>query len=418
MNCGDMSWWREPDFKGLMERHGQAEHLVIQIDFLVQVARDARAEYSIPRASKSASGNTGYADIVSIASKELWEIKPKSLQDQAFKEASWYAKLASASCGPQWHAGKSYTASNAFGGGGVVYRIEGNGNKAELIAQQGRDGVVLYFWRVNGQEVTSLAPYFAWAIRQQIITDFFPSGPKPLPGAKSPDNLPPVKFKPPVLRPDTCIPQLRNLVPTLMKSIQTTCAQTIPDNGAVAILIEANVLNALVGQDEVAKTLRMMQVKPTTSTDRMFGVALNVLTRASGPNGAVAIALGLVRPILFTIAAAVVIGGVIVVTIEAAPLLASAAATVVAAEGLLGTFIASVAASQSLRLAMAAGAALVVFAIPRTSSADPLTPVAIDASFARLVVLKPGMANRQLGDSVTLDGAEWLVAGVARTGPD
>ena len=36
MSCGDISWWRSPDLVGLLERHGQAEHLVVQVDFLIQ----------------------------------------------------------------------------------------------------------------------------------------------------------------------------------------------------------------------------------------------------------------------------------------------------------------------------------------------------------------------------------------------
>src|SRR5262245_1414468 len=102
MTCGTIAWWREPDFVGLLERHGQVEHLIVQFDFLTQVERNGRAEYSIPSASKTRNGQTGYADIVAIATGEIWEIKPRGREDQAFREAEWYVKKAKASCGPQW----------------------------------------------------------------------------------------------------------------------------------------------------------------------------------------------------------------------------------------------------------------------------------------------------------------------------
>lgn len=193
MSCGDTTWWRAPDFVGLLERHGQAEHLVVQCDFLTQVWRNPDYEYSIPGASKSLNGKTGYADIISIETREIWEIKLKHLEDKAFKEAAWYVKNAKVSCGLPWQAGNSFTTSNLYGGGGVVYRLEGQGEKAELIAQQGRPGTVLYFWRINGKDMPFPVSSLSWFIKKQIIADYFTSGqpPQPLPGAKSPDNFPP-----------------------------------------------------------------------------------------------------------------------------------------------------------------------------------------------------------------------------------
>src|SRR5215470_15346474 len=100
MGCGDIAWWRDPDLKALLERHGAAEHFVIQADFLEQPHRNGRIEFSVPGASKSGSGRTGYADIVSVASSEIWEIKPKHLEDKAVSEAVNYVKRAKAACGP------------------------------------------------------------------------------------------------------------------------------------------------------------------------------------------------------------------------------------------------------------------------------------------------------------------------------
>lgn len=292
---------------GLLERHGQAEHLVNQVDFSTQVWRGALTEYSIPGASKSFNGKTGFADIVSIETREIWEIKPKHLEDKAFKEAEWYVKNAKISCHPQWIAGNSYTASNLWGGGGVVYRIEGKGNKAELIAQQGRPGTVLYFWRINGKEVPFPAANLSWAIKGQIVTDYFTAGqpPQPLPGSKSPNNLPPGKFKPPVLMPDGCIPQLTKFIPTLRQMIRTTCVQTVLENSTVAVLLEASVFNALVGREVVAKQISMLQVTPANPRDKLFRVAMEALLGASVAHGVIGLAIGLTAAIPLIIEGAV-----------------------------------------------------------------------------------------------------------------
>lgn len=338
MTCGDIAWWREPDFIGLLQRHGEVEHLVVQFDFLSQVQRDGRAEYSIPGASKSRSGNTGYADIVSIATGEIWEIKPKYLKSEdgetlAFKEAGWYAQNANASCGNKWRRGTSFTisefATTEYGGGGVIYRVEGSGNKAELVAEQGRAGTVLYFWRINnkvGEKVDSLYRRYAYYLRQQVITDYFTAGqpPQPLSGSKPPDNFPPVKFKPPVLRPDACIPQLGKVIPTLIKSIHTTCAQTVVENSSVAVLLEARIFNALVGPSLVANRISMLQVKGADPTVTLYREALTVLTGVAAAHGVVGLVIGLAT-VLYLIIDFVIVAGpaaapVIIVGCEATSL--------------------------------------------------------------------------------------------------
>jgi hypothetical protein len=422
MNCGEVEWWREPDLKGLLFRHGQIEHLAVQLDFSVQVWRDPRAEYSIPGASKNLSGNTGYADIVSIETGEIWEIKPKypepDGEEQALKEAAWYVKNAKVSCGLRWHVGNSFTTSGLFGGGGVVYQVEGNGNKAQLIAQQGRPGTVLYFWRYNGKEVklSELSSQFSYFLKKEMITDYFTAGqpPKPLDGSKPPNNFPPGKFKPPVLWPDGCIPQLGKSIPGLIKSIHTTCAQTVLENSAVAILLEINVINALVGREVVAKQISTIRVPPVNPRDKLYREALGAILGASVAHGAIALAFGLTAAVALLIEGAVLVGGVIIVSLRTA----LAVAPALVPEGLMGTFAASVRAAQALRMPVAAGAALVAFAIPRASLAEPNTPVAFDVSFAKFVVLKPREANVRVGQSKTIDGVEWIVAGVAKTLPD
>jgi hypothetical protein len=404
VSCGAIAWWRAPDFVALLERHGTVEHLVVQFDFLVQVQRDARAEFAIPGSSKSASGNTGFADIVSVATGEIWEIKPEHLEDAAVKEASRYAKFAKVACGSQWRPGTSYSTTNLFGGGGVVYRLEGNGNKAELIARQGRPGAVLYKWRINGSEVSSLIPYFSWALRQQIVTDYFAAGqPQPLPGAKPPNNLPPPKFKPPVLTPDGCIPQLGPLIPGLVRSIRSISAQTVLDGSTVAILLNGAVFNAIFGPGLVANQIAAMQVK-TDPVQTLQRTALTMLTATVGIPGAFAAGWLLAEALPL---AAGVIGLVVRVggTVTAA------------AEGALGNLVSGL-NNAVARTAVTAGAAVVAFVIPRASMADSKTPVGFDVSIAKFVVIPPGRSAPRIGLSMNVDGGDWVVAGLARTPPD
>jgi hypothetical protein len=416
MPCGDIAWWRDPDILGLLERHGQAEHLAIQVDFVFQVWRDPRAEFSIPGASKSASGSTGYADIVAIETREIWEIKPKHLEPKAFDEARRYVVYAQANCGLSWVAGSSYTASSRLGGGGVVYRVEGGGHRAELIAEQGRPGVVTYVWRIDGKEVQLRdAPRFSWAIRAQVVKDFFTAGqpPQPLPGAKAPDNLPPVKFKPPVLRPDGCIPQLTKYIPKLLKSILTTCQQTVVDNSTVAILLEERMVDALVGRDVVASQIANLQVTASDPTVRLYREAMAVLTGAGAAHGVPGLVI-VIGVALYLVIEGIVelIGAAIVFACEAV-LAAGASATLTG--GLTAGLAASVRAALSARAALTAGAGLVAFAIPRASMANPSKPVSFDISFAQFVVRKPGDVPLPIGKSFDVNGARWIVVGQAGT---
>jgi len=417
MSCGDTNWWREPDLVGLLQRHGQAEHLVVQCDFATQVWRDPRMEYSIPGASKSRTGSSGFADIVSVETREIWEIKPRHLEDQASREADWYVKWAKVGCHPAWVPGTTFTTSNLYGGGGVVYRLEGNGNKAELIARQGRPGTVLYFWRINGQELPSLVPYFAWCIRDQIVKDYFPDGlqPQALPGSKPGDNFPPVKFKPPVPSPDACIPVFIPFLVGLYKQIRTTCAQTMVENSSVAILVQASIVDALVGPLKVAEQIKNMQLPPQDPTITLYREALAVLLGASVAHGVVGLAVGIAYALPLIIAGAVQVGSVLVLTCETA--LAGGTAATVPSGGLLGSLAAGIRAVLSLRTAVATGASFVIFAIPRASYADSKKPDGFEVSMARFVVLKPSESNVRVGQSKIIDGVEWKIAGIAKTLP-
>jgi hypothetical protein len=417
MSCGEIDWWRAPDLTGLLQRHGQVEHLVVQFDFLVQAQRVGRAEFSIPNASKKGDGGTGYADIVSLATGEIWEIKPEKLEDKAVSEAAWYSGYAKKSCGPQWHPGTSFTTTNRYKIPGVVYRIEGNGNKAELVAKQGREGAVLYFWRINGKRQPALEASFAWALRQAVVKDYFAIGQtlQPLPGSTAPDNFPPGKFKPPVLMPGACIPEFDKHLKPLLESIRTTCAPTIFENGAVAVLLEASVYNAMVGPRIVAEQIGSMQVKASDPTVRLYRETLAILSGAASAHGLVGVAVGIAGALYLAITRApAIIGGVIVFVCEEA---AVTGAPSLISGRLLGTLTSGL--SAGIRGAVAAGAAFLVFATPRASMADPATPVALDVSLARFLILTPAQAvAARVGQSQTVDGVEWIIAGTATTLPD
>jgi hypothetical protein len=418
--CGDIAWWRAPDMIGLLERHGQVEHLVVQFDFLAQAQRDGRAEFSIPGASKKRDGKTGYADIVSIATQEIWEIKPDNLEEKAVEEATWYVQNAKKSCGPQWRAGTSFTTSNFYNKPGVVYRIEGGGNKAELFAKQGRCGSVLYYWEINGKRNPALQAQFAWALRQAVVQAYFATGQtlQPLPGSKAPDNFPPGKFKPPVLMPGACIPELDKFLKPLLQSIRTTCAPTLFENGAVAILLEASVYNAMgAGARTVAAAIASMQVKPSDPTVRLYRETLTILTGAAAAHGIVGVAAGITAAIHLGIRAAPIlqIGRMIIFVCEAATVTGTPS---LASGGVLGTLTTGL--SAGIRTAVPAGAAFLVFATPRASMADSSTPVALDSvSLPRFMVLTPAQATAwRVGQSRTIDGVEWIIVGTATTLPD
>jgi hypothetical protein len=415
MACGDIAWWRAPDPAALLERHGTVEHLLVQVDLVFQLHRDPRAEFSIPGASKTSSGSTGFADIVSIATNEIWEIKPEHLEETAAKEAQRYARFAKGVCGPGWRPGTSYTTTTYFGGGGVVFRIQGAGNKAELIAEQRKPGAVVYYWKINGKKVGALTGNFVWAVRQQVVTDYLGPQPQPLTGAKPPNNLPPPKFKPPVLVPDGCIPQLGKLIKALNNSIRTTCAQTVLENSAVQVLIDVAYFNAIAGPGIVARQVASMQVK-TDPTVTLFRKALEAIMVLWAAETLTVVVLLTVRGgIPMLVRGVELIPGAIAVILESS---AAGGAPVATSEGLVGSFLAGLRGALSGRPMVATGAAVLALAIPKASNADPGTPVSFDVGVPKFVVVPPGKQAGRVGQTVTTDGREWVIAGIARTPPD
>jgi hypothetical protein len=412
-SCGDIAFWRKPDIQGMLERYGQAEHLAVQFDFLCQADRDGRAEFSIPESSASGSGNTGYADIVSVATREIWEIKPENDEKGALKKATRYVEKANVACGGNWKLGTSYTTLRK---GVVVYEIPGIGIKAELCAEQRGPGVVVYYWRKNGEKLAVRDPFFAMGTRMDIVDKYFPSpqSVKPLPGKQPPDNLPPIKWKPPILVPGSLMPELAKFAETLMSSILTTCCQRIVDGGKVAILLDPNVYKTLAPRsaDRTASLLRVRAPDPTVT---LYRETLAAFTAASVAHGAVAAAAAGV----WIADEIVAISGAILVRfiLAKAPVLAAEAAA--ASSDLIATFLASVRSSESIRATVTSGAALLGFVIPRASMAAPNKPVSIGISMAKFRILNAKEAKGvRVGESMQANGADWIVVGLAESGPD
>jgi hypothetical protein len=155
----------------------------------------------------------------------------------------------------------------------------------------------------------------------------------------------------------------------------------------------------------------MLQVKSPNPRDTLFREAMIVLTGASAAHGIIFIAM-LAYLVVETVEW---VGGVIILFCAA---VASPVGPVLAAEGLMGTLAAGIRAALSLQTAVAAGAGMLVFAIPRASNANPNIPIAFDVSLAKFVARKPSEPSTRVGQSKIIDGAEWWVAGIARTLPD
>jgi hypothetical protein len=200
----------------------------------------------------------------------------------------------------------------------------------------------------------------------------------------------------------------------MLRAIQTTCQPVIFDNAAVAIMVEEACYNAIVGPRIVAQQMGLMQVKQDDPTVKLYKATLAIITAAGLAHAAVgAILVGTALFILAIGTNPEIAGGALVVAVESAPV---AAAPALATGGVLGTLTAGLAANMPT--AMAGGVGLMVFAIPRASKADPSEPVAVDVFLPKYVVLKPSeVADYHVGQSKTIDGAKWFVAGIATTQP-
>jgi hypothetical protein len=427
MACGDIASWRAltDDVESLVDRHGSIEHFLVQRDFvLLQPQRVGIAEFSIPGASWKGkrSGNTGFADIVSFASSEIWEIKPKSGGDKpAVDKATHYVNHAKTKCSTEWKLGKSYSTS---AGDGVVWRYTEGGITAQLIAEQGQPGAVLYYWKINGNE-KQLDVFYRLAI-YKIIVDAYFLRPQPLPGAASaPNDLPPGKWKPPVLRPDSVTPAFIRIAnasrfgPAIMHMVQTSYNPRILDGSAVAVALDLEIYNLIVGPGLVEQRTRLLQVQ-TDPTVNLYRQTLFALTAVgAGSTGLVGAAIGGGWAIgeLFALGSTAIVA--IFRFVAGAIQVARAIEAAGSAGALINTLRASLSASAMARVFVPTGASMLAFVIPSASNAAPSTPVSLRVSIPLVKVLTPYEAQRtNLGDPIEVDGKEGITIALLGTGPD
>jgi len=125
------------------DRRSDPEHEAIQAHYKASVDSTGAREYAIP--GGALSGNTGYADIVSLGTGAIYEIKrysPPAIE-QCADQAKGYLAGALLSCGvpPPWHLGTSYKDAE----------IE-FGDKVLVAKQYNKPGLILYYERKAKRE--------------------------------------------------------------------------------------------------------------------------------------------------------------------------------------------------------------------------------------------------------------------------
>ena len=433
--CGKQHWWREPDLVTLLERYGAIEHFLIQIDFVAQVWRLPDVEYAIPRSSKGQPGHTGFADIVSALNHEIWEIKPRGSEVAAAEEAKRYVTSAQAFCDPGWHLGRVYS---TLTGDGVVFGTSGSGVTAELHAWQplGFDGVVVYEWRVNGKPVylPKTNPFLVKALRERVVKTYFPTSAtqRPLPGSKNPQtDLPPIRWRPPVLQPGGSVVDAwssnRGVLTEVLKSIRSV-HPLIAQNTGVAMLVERDALAITLGQQLPAAQQALMRVPEGDPTVTLYREAVAVLTAAGCMHGAVAFAIGGVW--LLAEAAVAGVAGIVVLAKEVAAAAVLEAATL---RGAAAAFVSGLQANPLLLIPVIPGATMIAFIIPTAAQAAPTSPQApspaAPAAATRLESMRSSvpmfkllgandLSSARVGQSLQVNGTEWVVAAIAVAAPD
>ena len=105
---------------GNMYFQGTFEHWIIQLDYVFTSPSTRKREYYIPNSSGAGYfAGPGYADMVDLGTKEIFEIKSYnsvwegggwSGYQTAKDEVTRYVKMANQNCGGGWRPGASYTA--------------------------------------------------------------------------------------------------------------------------------------------------------------------------------------------------------------------------------------------------------------------------------------------------------------------
>lgn len=114
------------------------EHQLIQADYLKHINKGGGIEFAIPAAS--AGGFIGFADLVDVGKKELYEIKSSTIWSipKGIAEIETYVHQANRHCGKGWKKGKGYPPlwliRNSVSGGKV------------LVTALFSPGLIIYQW--------------------------------------------------------------------------------------------------------------------------------------------------------------------------------------------------------------------------------------------------------------------------------
>jgi hypothetical protein len=409
--CGEIAWWRNMDVQGLLERHGQVEHLIVQMDFMGQLALEPRAEFSIPASAKS--GNTGYADVVALKDRQIWEIKPEHLEPDAVVKATRYVACANVACGPGWVLGTGYQPSRS-----PLVDLQGT-QSAKLFARQGQAGAILYWWEIDGQKVKTLTPQVAPYLRQAVVDQVFGRlvAPTTIPGAQ-PTDVPPVKWTPLYFTPSLLVPELQSLA-TLFTDDFQLAGQSVfyPDTWSALLLVEKAAYDRLVGPRLVAQRIAMLQPQsnPYQQLERDAYTAIQF-----------AFAAGMIAAIAFSTGMGVAVPGTAMAAVAVAAEVEGATVGGVFVTELVTALRAAVApvAAPVFRAVTQGGSAVlmlpatqIAFGLPEAQAATPTTLDRIDRKRVLYSTRNPDeLGSFHVGQIMQdANGDEWVVAGIART---
>lgn len=119
------------------------QHEAIQAHYTMAIDPTGVREYSIP--GGSSGGSVGYADIASLGTGAIYEIKPYIPSEIAsgLIQVAAYVAAATASCGapPAWHLGFAYPDS-----------VIPLGNMELVTKQYGHPGLILYYTRKKREQ--------------------------------------------------------------------------------------------------------------------------------------------------------------------------------------------------------------------------------------------------------------------------
>jgi hypothetical protein len=350
------------------------EHQLIQADYLKHVNKNGGIEFAIPAATDK--GFMGFADLVDVTTKELYEIKSGTIWSipKGMAEIGLYVQQANKHCGKGWRKGTSYPS---------LWLIRGSlsGGKV-LVTARFSPGLIIYQW-MDPKDVVALA---AAAAVTKSIAD----------AAKAAAD----KLKRKVNR-TQFDPALRDIWPFLSARVVEIVGDVAIGSRFIAVTSSA-ALVSLITQRRVEDLQRLVAPNPQTVGNLTF--AATVVGVAAG---AIAIYFG-----------AILGGGLVVVCAPAAAaaLVAAVKATAAAATTVVGAIAARLALHVIPRLA-AAGSALMAISIPRLSFASVQDvakgelDVEADTNLVKVVQTTKDLVKP--GSEVDIGGTTHHVIGVA-----